>query len=232
MASGKKRNAIAKVRLKTIFGLQSVFSSFYKFHLQIKNSNSLKLYRNWFPCRRLNSTGEEDEIEEVDSDFGVEECPSSTSSSNSSISSTPASSLPANFNFKEHYNYLAARERLQEFPGQVPQKKKKVMSEEKAEAVAVKTQKKPKSKVSLIYFRRTNFNWMLDATLKNILLENVNRQLENNCVLSTCARPKWMLNLKNKSCNCVSEIMCACANMCIGKIYVSIVYCSLYSFFL
>lgn len=44
---------------------------------------------------------------------------------------------------------MAARERLQEFPGQVPQKKKKVVSEEKAEAVAVKTQKKPKSKVSL-----------------------------------------------------------------------------------
>lgn len=44
---------------------------------------------------------------------------------------------------------MAARERLQEFPGQVPQKKKKVVSEEKAEAVAVKIQKKPKSKVSL-----------------------------------------------------------------------------------
>lgn len=44
---------------------------------------------------------------------------------------------------------MAARERLQEFPGQVPQKKKKIVSEEKAaEVVAVKTQKKPKSKVS------------------------------------------------------------------------------------
>lgn len=100
-----------------------------------------------FLYRRLNSTGEEDEEEDIDSDIGIDECPSATSSS-SSIS-TPASPLPANFNFEEHYTYLAARERLQQFPGQVPPKKKKVVSEEKAEAVAVKTQKKPKSKVSL-----------------------------------------------------------------------------------
>lgn len=95
--------------------------------------------------RRLNSTGEEEEEEEegVDSDIGIDECPSATSSS----SSMPPSPLPANFNFEEHYTYLAARERLQEFPGQVPQKKKKVVVvEEKAEAV--NTQKKPKSKVS------------------------------------------------------------------------------------
>lgn len=99
-------------------------------------------------CRRLNSTGEEDEDDEdIGSDIGADECPSATSSSSNS-SSVPASPLPANFNFEEHYTYLAARERLQEFPGQVPQKKKKVVNEEKAEAVAVKTQEKPKSKVS------------------------------------------------------------------------------------
>ncbi|XP_037040268.1 uncharacterized protein LOC119077191 [Bradysia coprophila] len=102
--------------------------------------------RNEMPRRRLNSTGEEEDDEDIDSDIGIDECPSATSSSSNSSNSTPASPLPVDFNFEEHYTYLAARERLQEFPGQVPQKKKKVVSEEKAEAVAVKTQKKPKSK--------------------------------------------------------------------------------------
>lgn len=97
------------------------------------------------PSRRLNSTGEEDD-EDIDSN--IDECPSATSSSSNSSTASLPSPLPANFNFEEHYTYLAARERLQEFPGQVPPKKKKVVSEEKAEAIAVKTEKKPKSKVS------------------------------------------------------------------------------------
>lgn len=126
-------------------------------------------------CRRLNSTGEEDDDDE---DIGVDECPSATSSSNSSV---PASPLPANFNFEEHYTYLAARERLQEFPGQVPQKKKKVVSEEKAEAVAVKTQKKPKSKVS----RNNNKFLSVGRGEKKNLFVEIWRPFCN--IVSTCA---------------------------------------------
>lgn len=93
---------------------------------------------NLIPYRRLNSTGEE-EYEDIDSDIGIDESPSATSNSSSNISTPASPSLPANFNLEEHYTYLEARERLQQFPGQVPQKKKKVVSE-----------KKPKSMVSLI----------------------------------------------------------------------------------
>lgn len=88
--------------------------------------------------RRFNSTGEEE-----DEDIGIDECPSATSSN-----SAPASPLPMNFNLEEHYTNLAARERLQEFPGQVPQKKKKIVNEDKAVSDAAKTEQKPKSKVS------------------------------------------------------------------------------------
>ncbi len=50
---------------------------------------------------------------------------------------------PADYNLEEHYTYLAAREHLQQFCGQVPpKKKKKVVERTEADSPATKSKVK------------------------------------------------------------------------------------------
>lgn len=84
--------------------------------------------------RRLNSTGDDTE----DETEGIDECPSGNGNN---IQRSP---LPINYNLDQHFSFLAAREHLQPFCGQVPQKKKKKVVErtESDSPVAAKTKAK------------------------------------------------------------------------------------------
>lgn len=83
----------------------------------------------------MNSTGDETHDEgESDDDYPM------------ANATNVLPSAPVNYNLEEHYSFLAAREHLQPFSGQVPpKKKKKVVEETEADSPAT-----TKAKVSQI----------------------------------------------------------------------------------
>lgn len=100
----------------------------------ITHKNDANFHFSFSFIRRLSSTGDESESND--------ECPSIHRSN------VPATAVPADYNLEEHYSFLAAREHLEEFSGQVPPKKKKKLVEEKTESDSPSAIK-PKRKVSL-----------------------------------------------------------------------------------
>ncbi|KAJ6649310.1 hypothetical protein Bhyg_04544 [Pseudolycoriella hygida] len=95
--------------------------------------------------RRLDSTGEDDNDSSSESD-NESLYPPSTCSRTSSRDSETSSLLNSSFDFEEHNHFMAARERLEEFPGRVPPKKNKVIKVKTEDAAPEETEKKNKSK--------------------------------------------------------------------------------------
>lgn len=80
---------------------------------------------------RLDSTGDDthDETESIDEYAMV----------NDSHVLLPTVPVPLDYNLEEHYTFLAAREHLEPFSGQVPpKKKKKVLEQTEADSPATK----------------------------------------------------------------------------------------------